>query len=59
MQYSIEMGCEKSAKVEGRAGQPMHTYVDGEVQAKKSADGMACVNERPTGRDEEMSGTWI
>ena len=25
------MGCEKSAKVEGRAGQPMHTYVDGEV----------------------------
>ena len=28
------MGYEKSAKVEGRAGQPMHTYVDGEVQAK-------------------------
>jgi hypothetical protein len=50
------MGWEKSAKVKGHAGQPMHTYIGGKVQMKISADEMACADGRPKDRDEETSG---
>jgi hypothetical protein len=38
----------------------MHTYIDGEVRMKISADETACADERPKDRNEEMSEiTWI